>query len=80
MKTITLTDEAYARIAALKHPSKDSFSKVILRSVPKRGTAAQMLAAVAKLPALTERQARLMEKVAAEHNDWKNRRDPWTTS
>lgn len=80
MKTITLTEEAYERIAVLKVSPKDSFSKVILRSVPKRGTAAQMLEAVAKLPPLTEKQAKLMRKAVAEHNDWKNWRDPWTTS
>ena len=80
MKTITLTDEAYERIAALKTSPKDSFSKVILRSVPKRGTAAQMLKAVAKLSPLTEKQAKLMQEVVAEHNDWKNWRDPWATS
>ena len=80
MKTITLTDEAYERIAVLKTSPRDSFSKVILRAVPKRGTAAQMLKDVVKLPPLTDKQAKLMEKVAAEHNDWKNWRDPWTTS
>lgn len=37
MQTITLTDQAHERIAALKAPPKHSFSKVILR-VPKRGT------------------------------------------
>ena len=80
MKTITLTDEAYERIAALKTSPKDSFSKVILRCVPKRGTAAQLLAAVSQLPPLSEAQAQSMEDVASENNDWKNWRDPWTTS
>ncbi len=80
MKTITLTEEAYERIAVLKTSPRDSFSKVILRSVPKRGTAGEMLKAIAELPPLTDKQAKLMEKVAAEHNDWKKWRDPWTTS
>lgn len=80
MKTITLTDEAYERIAALKTSPKDSFSKVILRCLPKRGTAAQLLAAALQLPPLSEAQARTMEDVASENNDWKNWRDPWTTS
>ncbi|MGH8191399.1 MAG: antitoxin VapB family protein [Rhodanobacteraceae bacterium] len=65
MKTITLTDQAYERIAALKTSPKDSFSKVILRAVPKRGTAAQMLKGIRKLPPLTPKQARLMEAAAA---------------
>ena len=80
MKTITLTVEAYQRIAALKNSPKDSFSKVILRVVPKRGTAAQMLAGVSQLPALTGEQARVLEEVIAHNNDWKNWRDPWTSS
>jgi predicted CopG family antitoxin len=80
MKTITLTDEAYERIAALKMSPKDSFSKVILRVVPKRGTGAQLLAAASQLPPLTDKQARVMEEVIAYNNDWKNRRDPWTSS
>jgi len=80
MKTITLTDEAYERIAALKTSAKDSFSKVILRVVPKRGTGAQMLAAVAALPPLTDKQVRAIEEVVAHNNDWKNWRDPWTSS
>ena len=73
MKTITLTEEAYERIAVLKESPKDSFSKVILRSVPKRGTAAQ-------LPPLTAAEAQTMEEAAANNNDWRHWRDPWTTS
>lgn len=80
MKTITLTEEAYERIAALKQSPKDSFSKVILRVVPKRGTGAQLLASVADLPPLTAKQARAMEETVAHNNDWKNWRDPWTSS
>lgn len=75
MKTITLTDPAYARIAAFKVSPGDSFSKVILRVLPKRGTGAQLLAGVALLPPLTDTQARSMEEVIAHNNDWKNWRD-----
>lgn len=80
MKTITLTDEAYERIAALKSSPKDSFSKVILRVVPKRGTGAQLLEGAARLPPLTAEQARVMQEVIAYHNDPKRWRDPWTSS
>lgn len=80
MKTITLTEEAYERIASLKTSPKDSFSKVILRVVPKRGTAAQMLAGIARLPPLTDEQAQRMEELVARSNDWTNWRDPWTSS
>lgn len=78
MKTITLTDDAYERIAVLKTSPKDSFSRVILRVVPKRGTASQMLAAVGELPKLTAAQEKKMRAVKAEQNDWANVRDPWT--
>ena len=77
MKTITLTDDAYERIAALKVSPKDSFSRVILRVVPKRGTASQMLAAIAELPPLTASQEKKMRAVVDEHNAWANMRDPW---
>ncbi|TAN03837.1 MAG: antitoxin [Rhodanobacteraceae bacterium] len=77
MKTITLTEQAYERIAALKTSPKDSFSKVILRAVPKRGTAAQMLKDARKLPPLTPRQAKLVEEAAAAQRDPKRWRDPW---
>lgn len=80
MKTITLTEEAYERIAALKESSKDSFSKVILRVVPKRGTGAQLLAGAAALPRLTDAQSKVIEDVVARNNDWKSWRDPWTSS
>ncbi len=78
MKTITLTDDAYERIAALKVSPKDSFSRVILRVVPKRGTASQMLAAIAELPPLTAAQEKKMRAVVDEHNAWTNLRDPWS--
>ena len=77
MKTTTLTDDAYERIAVLKTSPKDSFSRVILRVVPKRGTALQMLAAVADLPKLTVAQEKKMRAVKAEQNDWAKVRDPW---
>ena len=77
MKTITLTDDAYERLAALKTSPRDSFSKVILRVVPKRGTAAQLLEAVRKLPPLSDEQAEMMLAVSREMNDPSRLRDPW---
>ena len=76
MKTITLTDEAYHRLKDWKESDNDSFSKVILRVVPKRGTLADMLVTLQKLPPLTEEQAKVMEDAIAWTNDWKNYRDP----
>jgi predicted CopG family antitoxin len=80
MKTITLTEEAYERIAVLKTSPKDSFSKVILRAVPKRGTAAQMIADITALPTLTQPQADLMQAIVDEQNDISRSRDPWISS
>lgn len=77
MKTITLTEEAYERLKAWKDSPKESFSQVVLKSVPKRGTAGDMEEAFKKLPPLTEEQARIMEETIAWANDWKNFRDPW---
>lgn len=77
MKTITLTDQAYARIAALKTSPKDSFSKVILRTVPKHGTAEQMLKAVRDLPRLTPKQAGSMEQAVEDQRNPKRWRDSW---
>ena len=76
MKTITLTEEAYERIAALKSSPKDSFSKVILRAVPKRGTAAQMLRDIRELPPLSARQGEIMAQTIAEQRDPESWRDP----
>lgn len=77
MKTITLTDQAYERIAALKTSPKDSFSKVILRAVPKRGTAAQMLKDIRKLPPLTDAQAKAVDAAIADQRNPGRWRDPW---
>jgi len=35
-KTISITDEAYGKLKALKKSGKDSFSDVILRHYPKK--------------------------------------------
>lgn len=75
MKTITLTEAAYERLLALKQSPKDSFSKVILRNVPARGTGAQVLAALRSLPALPEDQAGAID--AAINTPPAPLRDPW---
>lgn len=79
MKTITLTDEAYERLVGHKCGPKDSFSRVVLRVVPKRGTLGGLAEQIANLPLLTDEQARVMEETLAWANDWRNYRDPWTT-
>lgn len=79
VKTITLTDEAYERLAAWKESPKESFSKVVQKVVPKRGTLGDALDAVKKLPPLTPGQVKQMRQAIDWGNDWKNQRDPWTT-
>ena len=64
MKTITLTDEAYERLKAWKD-GKDSFSRVVLRVVPKRGTFGDLNESFKALPQLSEQQARILHETIA---------------
>lgn len=77
MKTITLTDEAYERLKSWKEAPKESFSAVVMKKVPKRGTFGQLNEDFKKLAPLTDEEARVMEETIAWANDWKNVRDPW---
>lgn len=79
MKTITLTDDAYRRLIEWKTGPTDSFSRVVLRIVPKKGTFGQLLEDVQKLPSLSSQQARVMEETARWGRDRQHNRDPWTT-
>jgi predicted CopG family antitoxin len=79
MKTITLTDDAYERLKSWKDSDLDSFSKVVLAKVPKKGTLADLAAHLDGLPKLTPEEARTIEEALAQGNDWKSQRDPWTT-
>jgi predicted CopG family antitoxin len=72
MKTISLTDEAYERLKSWKSPEWDSFSKVVLEVVPKRGTAADMEKAFQSLKPLTEEQAKRIEEAMGWANSWDN--------
>ena len=77
MKTITLTDEAYQRLKEWKEGGNDSFSNVVLRLVPKRGTLADLLDSFQQLPPLSDQQATTMTDAVAWANDWAAVRDPW---
>lgn len=79
MKTITLNDEAYERLVAWKSGPKDSFSRVVLKMVPKRGTLGDLAREIDKLPPLDATQAKKMEEAVQWANEWKNERDPWTS-
>ena len=66
MKTITLSDAAYERLRAWK-TGRDSFSQVVLRVVPKRGTFGDLNESFKALPSLSEEQSRLMlETIASQ--------------
>ena len=79
MKTITLTDDAYGRLLAWKDSEGDSFSKVVLRVVPKKGTLGQALEEAKNLPPLTPRQGRVMEETAAWGRSPAKHRASWTS-
>jgi predicted CopG family antitoxin len=79
MKTITLTDEAYVRLLAWKENQKDSFSKVVDRLVPRRGTLGAVLTVLHDLPPIPEGTVDHIAKEALSNRDWKDQEDPWTT-
>jgi len=79
MKTISLTDEAYSRLASWKTGQDDSFSKVIDRLVPKRGTLGAVLDAAGELPELSAHVLNRLEREARRSSAWKDQGDPWNT-
>ncbi len=79
MKTITLTEGAYRRLEAWKQSPKDSFSKVVERVVPARGSLDSVMLAWESLPPVTEQDMEAMEQGLRALNDWACQKDPWTT-
>jgi len=79
MKTISLTEKAYERLASWKQTPKDSFSKVVERVVPSCGNLKGVVKASESLPVLTDDQIQTMDKGLAELTKWSEQRDPWTT-
>lgn len=77
MKTVTLTDEAYQRLKDWKEGNNDSFSNVVLRLVPRRGTLADLLESFKQLPPLSDPQVKTMTDAVAWANHWTAVRDPW---
>ena len=68
MKTITLSDAAYERLRAWK-TGGESFSQVVLRVVPKRGTFGDLNESFKALPALTNEQSRVMLDTMAREGE-----------
>ena len=74
MKTITLDDEAYARLKAWKRAKGDSFSTVVKRIVPEAGTLGSMELFVMRREAAEEKDAILQASIelstSAGHDPW----------
>ena len=66
MKTIAVSDEAYARLAAWKEHPGDSFTKVILRVVPAKGRFDAALEAAGALPKLGAKKAARLDQAIGE--------------
>jgi predicted CopG family antitoxin len=60
MKTISLTDSAYLRLSSWKQGC--TFSEVIERMVPAKGTIASVLAAAESMPNLGDKEFEALEK------------------
>jgi predicted CopG family antitoxin len=80
MKTISLTEDAYERLKSWKSPEWDSFSKVVLQMIPKKGTAADMEKAFQALSLLSQEEAKRIEEVMAWGNAWENASSAWSTT
>jgi predicted CopG family antitoxin len=81
MKTITLTDEAYTRLFEWKHNAKESFSQVVLKVVPPRGTATDLLRIMEQLPPLTHSAHQKMMDAYDVHRNpshYEKNEDAWT--
>jgi predicted CopG family antitoxin len=61
MKTIAVSEKAYARLASWKAGREDTFSAVIERLVPPKGTLDAALAAAESLPNLPAREFSSLE-------------------
>lgn len=61
MKTITLNDSAYERLSSWKENKRDSFSKVVERMIPAKGTFEAVLSGAGQLPELSAEQVAAME-------------------
>lgn len=61
MKTIAVSETAYTRLASWKTGKEDTFSDVIERLIPPKGSLAGALAAAKTLPELSEGEFAALE-------------------
>jgi len=80
MKTISLTDDAYERLKSWKSPEWDSFSKVVLEVIPKKGTAADMEKAFQTLNPLSQEEAKKIEEAMGWGKAWENVSETWSAT
>ena len=78
MKTITLTDDAYERLASWKRTPKDSFSSVVIAVVARRGTLGDLVTEVRKAPDLKAGFFKSVEEARKNDHNPKWERNPWT--
>ena len=62
MKTIAVSETAYTRLASWKTGRNDTFSAVIERLIPPKGTLGAALDAAGSLPALSAKEFDSLEK------------------
>jgi predicted CopG family antitoxin len=75
MKTITLSESAYARLKSWKTGHSDSFSSVVERLVPVQGTMGSVLQALDKLKTGTSAQDQKLEEFVSTRKGGGS--DPW---
>ncbi len=81
MKTITLTQEAYDRLVDWKQDAKETFSQVVLKVVPRRGTAAHLLEVMEQMPPLTEDEFQKITEIYEIHRtsaNYESNENQWT--
>ncbi len=61
LKTIAVSEKAYTRLASWKNGRSDTFSAVIERLIPPKGTLAAALEAAESLPDLSSREFESLE-------------------
>jgi predicted CopG family antitoxin len=76
MKTIAVSEKAYSRLASWKTGKDDTFSAVIERVVPPKGTLSAALEAAQALPDLSPREFDSLEETVNAtrqklHRSWK---------